>query len=70
MTRDRSDGIDLTWKSGVKYHRLLLEPNHDGTWTRIEQVRHAHGDSWRTRGQDTVEQVRVDVPPATSNAGP
>jgi len=68
---DRSDLREITWRQGDLWHRMRFEPQSDGSLERIEEVRHSVGGTWRPRGSDRVDEVRVDSPPVgTSNAGP
>jgi hypothetical protein len=67
---DRSDATVVTWRRRGNWHRLVFEPQHDGSFRRIEQSKHAHSDTWRTHGQEIVAELDVDRPVATSDAGP
>jgi len=67
---DRSHARTVTWRQGDLWHRMRFEPQSDGSFERIEEVRHSAGGTWRPRGSDRVDAVSVDVPAAVSNRGP
>lgn len=70
-SRDRSDGIEVTWQSGDRLHALRLEPLSTGEYERVELTKHAVGATWRVVGREVVTNVRLDAKPvATSDAGP
>lgn len=67
---DRSDLREITWRQGRLWHRMRFEPQSDGSFERIEEVRHTRRGTWRPRGSDRVDEVRFDVPVGASDPGP
>jgi hypothetical protein len=70
MTRDRSDGLEVTYKSNGALRAMRFEPLSGGEWERVELAKHAVGGTWRVIGREVVTEVSLDGPVGTSTAGP
>lgn len=66
---DVTDAVVVRWRGvdGVA-RRMVFEPDSAGEHIRIEYA--LTGGNWRIQGREPIEELAIECPAATSEAGP